>query len=103
LGDTWEENPPAPELSPQEIWNLIRPPKTGEPPRLIHLGRCRRWALKKENWNRLIPEAKGLFLREAQEHNDNEFLEAIEEFERRKRRAGKALGKEVKGWPITKR
>jgi len=74
--------------------NLTRRSLRKEVPRLVHLGACRVWAMeKKENWMRIIPEGKDMLLGCAQEHNDAEFLEAIERFEQPTKNRGPGKGK----------
>jgi hypothetical protein len=46
-----------------------------------------------ENWMRIIPEGRDLLLYCAQEHNDTEFLEAVERFERPAKTARARKGK----------
>jgi len=41
---------------------------------------CRDWAL--ENWGRIIPHAKNIFLDWARENKDTQFLEAVQKFDR---------------------
>jgi len=40
---------------------------------------CRNWAL--ENWGRIIPHGKEVFLEWARGNNDDQFLEAVKKFE----------------------
>lgn len=93
LGDTWIKKRDF-KVTPEEILHLTRPRRTDEIPRLVHLGACRDWAIENmENWMRIIPEGRDLLLYCAQEHNDTEFLEAVERFERPAKTARARKGK----------
>lgn len=86
IGDTWEQHKA---ISPQDKRNLTRPFRGNEIPRLVQLGACRDWAIEKMgNWMRIIPEGREMLLNCAREHNDTQFWEAVERFER--------LGKNVR-------
>jgi hypothetical protein len=87
--DSWEEHGP---ISPQDKIKLTRPFRKDERPRLIDPGRCRDWAIEDiSNWMRIIPEGKEMLLECAREHKNDQFLQAVERFERlaKKERARK--------------
>jgi hypothetical protein len=67
--------------SEEEIRTLTGEAKEGVYLRYVCPSDSRNWAL--ENWGRIIPYAKEIFLEWARENNDTQFLEAIRRFETR--------------------
>jgi hypothetical protein len=66
--------------SQEEIRSLTEEEIEGEYLRYVCPSECRNWAL--ENWGRVIPYAKEIFLEWAKENSDDQFLEGVRKFER---------------------